>query len=174
MRHTFGDSLIVREWALFCALCAMVGMYDVAGRGSQRWEESDNVRNAAEVDGSTSEVATRTARRDSEHQHCKLELPLAVHTSMSSRAMSLVTTSAGSMTSWKTSAHSPSDICAQPSTSTLATIESQTHRQSRRSRKMDVMSGAPRWSVRRSISSPCVNVSRQCCEVRNQSLIETQ
>jgi hypothetical protein len=81
----------------------------------------DDVCDAAEAGGSTIGAVARTARRDGARQRRKLELPLAVHTSVSSRAMSWVTPSAGGATSWQTSEHSPSDICAQPSTSTLAT-----------------------------------------------------
>lgn len=81
----------------------------------------DDVCDAAEADGPTIGAVARSARRDGARQRRKLELPLAVHTSVSSRAISLVTPSAGDATSWQTSAHSPSDICAQPSTSVLAT-----------------------------------------------------
>jgi len=62
----------------------------------------DDVHDATEVGGSTSEVAAWTARRDGARQRHKLELPLAVHTRVSSRAMSLVTPSAGGATSWQT------------------------------------------------------------------------
>ena len=81
----------------------------------------EDVRNAAEANGSTIEALARTARRDGARHRRRLELPLAVHTSVSSKAISFVTPSAGGGTSWQTSAHSPSDICAQPSTSILAT-----------------------------------------------------
>jgi hypothetical protein len=81
----------------------------------------DDVCDTAEAGGSTIEAVARTVRRDGARQRRKLELPLAVHTSASSRAMSLVTPSAGGATSRQTSAHSPSDICAEPSTSVLAT-----------------------------------------------------
>ena len=81
----------------------------------------EDVCDAAEANGSTIEALARTARRDGARHRRRLELPLAVHTSVSSRAISLVTPSAGGATSWQTSAHSPSDICAQPSTSILAT-----------------------------------------------------
>src|SRR6267142_5039268 len=80
----------------------------------------DVVRDVAEAGGSTG-AAARTALRGGARQRRRLELPLAVHTSVSSRATSLVTPSAGGATSWQTSAHSASDMCAQPSTSTLAT-----------------------------------------------------
>ena len=70
----------------------------------------EDVCDAAEAGGSTIEAVARTARRDGARQRRKLELPLAVHTSVSSRAISLFTPSAGGATSWQTSAHSPSDI----------------------------------------------------------------
>jgi len=80
----------------------------------------DIVRDVAEVGDSTG-AATRTALRGGARQCRRLELPLAVHTSESSRATSLVTPSACGATSWQIRAHSASDMCAQPSTSTLAT-----------------------------------------------------
>ena len=81
----------------------------------------DDVCDAAEANGSTIGAVARTARRGGARQRRKLELPLAVHTRVSSRATSLVTPSAGGATSWQMSAHSPSDICEQLSTSVLAT-----------------------------------------------------
>jgi hypothetical protein len=66
-------------------------------------------------------AAARTALRGGARHRRRLELPLAVQTSVSSRATTLVTPSPGGATSWQMSAHSASDICAQPSTSTLAT-----------------------------------------------------
>jgi len=60
----------------------------------------DIVRDVAEV-GDWTGAATRTALRGGARQCRRLELPLAVHTSESSRATSLVTPSACGATSWQ-------------------------------------------------------------------------
>ena len=80
----------------------------------------DVVRDIAEV-GDLTGVAARTALRGGARQRLRLELPLAVHTSVSSRATSLITPLADGATPWQMSAHPASDMCAQPSTSARVT-----------------------------------------------------